>query len=259
MGGYSEAFILAEIARFAWALARVSALFMALPIFTGHSVPMRVRALFAIIVTFALLPTLPPMPEVQLLSVPGLFIIVQQVLIGTAIGFVLHMMFAAIIFGGQNVAYGMGLGFASLVDPMTGVQVPVISQFYQLLATLLFLSLDGHLLIIKLLAESFKTIPVGFDGLSRESLRLLTLWASHLLAAGLLLSLPLIAALLLINLGFGVASRAAPQLNIFSVGFPITLLLGLVLLGFTLPDVLTLFTSFLNEGYGLIARILENR
>lgn len=259
MWDFTEAQLLAATAAFVWTFTRVGALFVALPIFTGHNVPMRVRGILAVAVTFALLPAQPPMPAVELLSLAGALVTTQQVLIGTAVGFVLHLVFAAIVFGGQNVAYSMGLGFASLVDPTTGVQVPAISQFYQLLATLLFLGLDGHLLVIRLVADSFRAIPVGLAGLSPESLRQLALWTSHLLAAGLLLSLPMVAALLLVNLGFGVASRAAPQLNIFAVGFPVSLLLGLVLIGTTLPDVLNLFAGFMDEGYGLIGRILANR
>ncbi|SMF93719.1 flagellar biosynthetic protein FliR [Methylomagnum ishizawai] len=253
---FDEAQILAAIAGFAWVLLRSAAMFVSMPLFIGHTVPMPVRVMLATGVAFAVLPNLPPMPEVELFSLPGLFVSVQQCLIGAAMGFVLHMVFAAIVFGGQSVAYSMGLGFASLVDPLTGVQVPAIAQVYQLLGTLLFLSMDGHLVMIRLLADSFQAVPVGFEGLGRDALWELSLWTGKLMAAGLLLSLPMVAALLLINLGFGVASRAAPQLNIFSVGFPVSLLLGLVLMRLTLPDVLALFAGFLDEGYRLIGHLL---
>jgi flagellar biosynthetic protein FliR len=249
--------ILAAFAGFAWALLRVGALFVAFPLFAGRTVPMPVRVILALATTFALLPTLPPMPAVEPLSAAGLLIAVQQCLIGAAMGFVLHLVFAVALFGGQNAAYSMGLGFASLIDPMTGVQVPVVAQFYQLLATLLFLAMDGHLMIIRLLADSFQAVPVGFEGLSRDALWELARWTNRLLAAGLLLSLPLVAALLLVNLGFGVASRAAPQLNIFSVGFPVSLLLGMLLIRLTLPEVLQLFAGFLDDGYRLIERMLR--
>jgi len=254
---FDEAQILASFAGFAWALLRVSFLVVTLPLFTGHTVPMPVRAMLSAGITFAVLPSLPPLPQAELLSLPGLFISVQQCLIGAAMGFVLHLVFDAIVFGGQSVAYSMGLGFASLVNPMTGVQVPAVAQFYQLFATLLFLSMDGHLVVIRLLADSFQTLPIGFEGLSQNALWELARWTSKVMAAGLLLSLPMVAALLLINLGFGVASRAAPQLNIFSVGFPVSLLLGLMLIRLTLPDVLSLFAGFLDEGYRLIDHILR--
>jgi flagellar biosynthetic protein FliR len=252
---FSEAQILSTVAGFSWVLLRVSAMFVALPLFAGHLMPVPARALVATATTLLIWPTLPAMPEVALFSLPGILIGIQQFLIGLAIGFVLHLAFAAIVFGGQSASYSMGLGFAALVDPVSGVQIPVIAQFYQILAILLFLALDGHLMVIQLLAESFRSVPVGSWGPSRESLWDLAMWASRLFAAGLLLSLPIVAALLLVNLGFGVATRAAPQLNIFSVGFPVSMLLGLVLMGITLPDVLNLFSGFLDESYRLIARI----
>ena len=113
------------------------------------------------------------------------------------------------------------------------------------------------LYLIRLLVDSFQMLPVGFEGLSADGMRRLALWASRLFAAGVLFSLPLVTALLLVNLGFGVASRAAPQLNIFSVGFPVSLGLGLFLIGITVPDVLGLFSGFLDEGYLLMSAILQ--
>jgi flagellar biosynthetic protein FliR len=254
---FSESQFLALLAGVAWPFFRVSALFLSIPVFTGHMVPMRVRVMLAVAVTWLISPTLPAMPDAALFSLPGFWIAVQQFLIGLAIGLVLHLVFEAIVFGGQSVAYSMGLGFASLVDPRTGVQVPIIAQFYQILATLLFLTMDGHLVVIRLLVESFHALPVGFEGLSADGMRQLALWASRLFAAGVLLSLPLVTALLLVNLGFGVASRAAPQLNIFSVGFPVSLGLGLFLIGISVPDVLSLFSGFLDDGYRLMTAVLR--
>jgi flagellar biosynthetic protein FliR len=254
---FSESQLLTVVAGVAWPFLRVGALFLAIPIFTGHMVPIRVRVMLAASITWLISPMLPAMPDAELFSLSGVWIAVQQFLIGLAIGFVLHLVFEAIVFGGQSIAYGMGLGFASMVDPLTGVQVPVIAQFYQILATLLFLAMDGHLVLIRLLVDSFQMLPVGFEGLSADGMRQLALWASRLFTAGVLLSLPLVTALLLVNLGFGVASRAAPQLNIFSVGFPVSLGLGLFLIGICLPDVLSLFSGFLDEGYQLMTAILR--
>ncbi|MGX2041275.1 flagellar biosynthetic protein FliR [Methylocaldum sp. MU1018] len=254
---FGESQLLAMIAGVAWPFLRVGALFLAIPVFTGHMVPVRVRVMLAASITWLIAPTLPAMPDAALFSLSGFWIAVQQCLIGLSIGFALHLVFEAIVFGGQSIAYSMGLGFASMIDPQTGVQVPVIARFYQILATLLFLALDGHLVLIRLLVDSFQILPVGFEGLSADGMRRLALWASRSFAAGVLLSLPLVTALLLVNLGFGVASRAAPQLNIFSVGFPISLGLGLFLIGISLPDVLGLFSGFLDEGYRLMSEILR--
>lgn len=254
---FSETELLQVAARFLWPLLRIGALFVAIPIFSSHSVPMRVRTLLAFAVTAVIAPTLPPMSAIEIFSIPGFLIGIQQVLIGVLFGLILNLVFAAMVFGGQSIAYNMGLGFASLIDPQTGVQVPVIAQFYLILATLLFLLMDGHLLVIQLLADSFRAIPVDLAGLGRDRLWDVTIWSSRLFAAGVLLSLPIISALLLINLGFGVASRSAPQLNIFSVGFPVSLLVGLLLIWVSLPNVLNLFVGFLDEGYQMIGQMLQ--
>lgn len=253
---FSETELLAMGARFIWPFLRIGALFIAIPIFSSHSVPMRVRTLLALAVTTVIVPTLPAMPTVEIFSLAGFLIGMQQIVIGLLFGLILNLVFAAIVFGGQSIAYNMGLGFASLLDPQTGVQVPVIAQFYLILATWLFLAMDGHLLVIQFLADSFRSIPVDSDGLGRDSVWNMVIWSSRLFAAGVLWSLPVISALLLINLGFGVASRAAPQLNIFSVGFPVSLLLGLLLIWVSLPSVLALFAGFLDDGYRLIAQML---
>jgi flagellar biosynthetic protein FliR len=253
---FGETELLELTARFVWPLVRLSALFVAMPIFSNHGVPMRIRALLALGATAVILPTLPAMPAVELFSLGGFLIGLEQVLIGILFGLILHVVFAAIVFCGQNVAYNMGLGFASLIDPQTGVQVPVIAQLYLILATLLFLGVDGHLLIIQLLADSFRAVPVGLGGLDRQRLWGVAMWSGRLFASGVLMSLPLVTALLLVNLGFGVASRSAPQLNIFSVGFPVSLLIGLLLIWVSLPGVMTLFGDFLDEGYQIITRMM---
>lgn len=251
----SEAQVLAAIAEGSWILLRVLAMFMVLPLFTAHSVPVPARVILSVATAWLVWPLVPPMPDVELFSLTGYLIGIQQMLIGIGMGFVLNLAFAAIVFGGQSVSYSMGLGFAAMVDPVSGVQIPVIAQFYQILAILLFLGMDGHLLVIQLLAESFQSLPVGLSGFRREGLWEIVRWVSRVFATGLLLSLPIVTALLVVNLGLGVASRAAQQLNIFSVGFPITMLLGLVLLDFSLADIVNLFPSFLDECYRLLREI----
>jgi flagellar biosynthetic protein FliR len=254
---FSEAELLAELARYLWPFLRIGALFVSIPIFSSHSVPVRVRTLTAMAVTAALAPALPPMPGIELFSLAGLLVGMQQLIVGLAFGFILNLAFAAIVFGGQNIAYNMGLGFASLIDPQTGVQVPVISQFYLILATLLFLQMDAHLVAIQLLADSFKLIPVDMAGLGRERLWAIAAWSGRLFSAGVLLSLPVVGVLLLINLGFGVASRSAPQLNIFSVGFPVSLLLGLLLVWAGLPNLMHQFGEFLDEAMRTIEKLMR--
>jgi flagellar biosynthetic protein FliR len=200
---------------------------------------------------------LAPVPAIEVLSHSGLLIMLQQILIGVVMGFILQMVFGALIFGGQVVAYSTGLGFASMVDPQNGVQVPVVAQFYLILATLLFLLSNGHLLTIELLADSFRTLPVAVDGISRNGLLDIVAWGSRMFAGGLLIALPIVGAMLLVYMGMGVVMRAAPQLNIFSVGFPITMLLGFVLMWVSLPSLFDAFNQFLEDSFQLMMQLLR--
>jgi flagellar biosynthetic protein FliR len=143
-----------------------------------------------------------------------------------------------------------------MVDPLNGQQVPVISQIYMISTTLLFLSLDGHLLLIQLLVDSFKSLPIG-ESLTSNDIWAIISWSGHMFSDGLLLSMPVIISLLLVNVIFGVASKSAPQLQIFSVGFPITLMLGILLIWLTLPDMLALMPDMLDDGYDLIKQVLR--
>ena len=253
---FTEAQLLNSIAMLMFPLMRISAMFVTLPVFSVHAVPARIRVILSGAIAFIIMPLLPPLPQVEMMSYAGMMIGVQQVAMGLTTGFILQMIFAAVIFAGQGVAYGMGLGFASMVDPQNGQQVPVVAQIYMITTTLLFLSLDGHLLLIKLLVDSFISLPVGqiFD---LNDVWSIIAWSGRIFSDGLLLSMPVIISLLLVNVIFGVASKSAPQLQIFSVGFPITLMLGILLIWITIPDVLALFPDLLNEGYDLIKQLLR--
>ncbi|MCD2450709.1 flagellar biosynthetic protein FliR [Methylicorpusculum oleiharenae] len=254
---FTEAELMAKVTVFVWPLIRIGALFIAAPLFSLNGVPARVRLILAVVLTLVVIPVLPPLPPIDLFSYQGLLITAHQVFIGLATGFILQMVFGAIVFGGQGIAYGMGLGFASMVDPQNGQQVPVVAQFYVIMSTLIFLAMDGHLLLIKLILDSFATLPIAVDSLDKADIWSIIAWGSRLFAGGLLLALPVIASLLLVNVSFGVASRAAPQLNIFSIGFPVTLMLGLLLIWLTLPSVLDNFTGLLMDAYELIGQILR--
>lgn len=182
---------------------------------------------------------------------------IQQVMIGLTSGFIVQMVFAAVVFAGQGIALSMGLGFSTMVDPQNGQQVPTVAQLYTITTTLIFLSLGGHLLLIQMLLDSFKSLPIGMDGISKAGIWSILAWSSRMFAGGLLLSMPVITSLLLVNIIFGVAARAAPQLQIFSVGFPVTLMLGMLLMWQTLPNMLDQFTGILTEAYDLIGQLLR--
>lgn len=247
----TDAQVVDALAAWLFPFFRIGALLMAAPVFSAASVPMRLRVLLALAITILIAPLLPRLATVDPLSATTLVIVAQQVAIGVAIGFVLQLAFNALVFGGQIIAYSMGLGFAHLMDPQNGVQVPTVSQFYLVFATIAFLAVDGHLRLIALLVESFTTLPIAPDGITQNALWNLASWGASLFADGLLLALPVVAALLLVSIGMGMVARAAPQLNIFAVGFPVTLGLGFILMWVTLPQALSLFIDWLDTLFEL--------
>ncbi|MDO7926346.1 flagellar biosynthetic protein FliR [Pseudomonas sp. KFB-139] len=225
------------VASFMLPLFRIVAVLMTMPIIGTTLVPRRVRLYFAVAVTVVVAPVLPAMPPVEALDLSALLLIGEQVLIGAGIGLSLQLFFHIFVVAGQIIATQMGMGFASMVDPTNGVSSAVIGQFFTMLVTLLFLAMNGHLVVLEILVESFTTMPVG-SGLLVSNFWELATGLGWVMSSGLRLVLPAITALLIINIAFGVMTRAAPQLNIFSIGFPLTLVLGMVILWMTMADIL---------------------
>ena len=235
-----------------WPFMRIGAMFVAAPIFSARSVPVRIRVLLAFFISWLLLPVIPTPPAVDLISGEAVVISISQVIIGVAMGFIMQMVFSAFVIAGQSVATAMGLGFASIVDPQNGVQVPVISQAFLIMVTLVFLALNGHLVFIEVLAKSFHNMPIGAVFPSSDALWQLVTWGSDMFTGAMLIALPAVAALLLVNLAFGVTSRAAPQLNIFAVGFPIMIMVGIAFMILTLPTITGHLTRLLTQAVELI-------
>ena len=254
---FREDELIAYLASFVWPFMRVSSMFISIPVFSVNSVPARLRVMLSLLITFVILPVLPQMPAIDLFSADGLMVTVQQLVLGVSTGFILQMVFSIMLFAGQSIAYSMGLGFASLVDPATGVQTPVIAQLFVIASSLLFLAVDGHLLLIEMLAQSFTTLPVAPVGLDKAQLWQIISWSSQIFAGGVLLALPIMATLLFVNISFGIASKAAPQLQLFGVGFPITILLGMVFIWIGLTGIVEGFTEMLHEGFILISQLLR--
>lgn len=238
-----------------WPLCRIGALVMAAPIIGTRTVPARIRLVLALGITLAVAPAIPPPPPVNPLSGAGLLITLEQIAVGAALGLAVRVVFVALEVAGQIIGQQMGLGFAAMVDPQSGAQVPVVSQFYIVLGTLAFLAVNGHLILIEVLVDSFRSLPVGSGGISREGLWQVVEFGGWLLAHAVLIALPAMTALLVINLAFGVMTRSAPQLNIFAVGFPIMILLGTGVMLLTLsafqPQLVALFERGLNLSRGL--------
>jgi flagellar biosynthesis protein FliR len=237
----------AWMAAYLWPLLRIGACLMVAPIFGARFVPGRYRIILAGAITLLVAPLLPPVPDVSPFSGPGLVITAQQIIIGVAIGFVLQIVFDALAMGGQLLANTMGLSFAFNVDPLRGASAPVVGQFYTLIATLTFLALNGHIAIIEVLVDGFRDLPIGTSGLGTDGYWQIVQWGSQLFRGALMVSLPGLTALLIVNLAFGVVSRAAPSLNLFAIGFPVTLVGGLLIVLAGLPSMQDGFVQLMRE------------
>lgn len=238
-----------------WPFVRIGACLMVAPLFGTSYVPARVRIVLAGAITLVVLPLLPRTEGLTLLSADGLITTAQQIVIGAALGFALQLMFDALNLGGQILANGMGLGFAYNLDPLRGVETPALGQLYVVLGTLTFLALDGHIALIQTLVASFRGLPIGPAGFAPQALHSLADWGNDLFLGALRIALPGMTALLVINLAFGVMSRAAPSLNLFAVGLPVTLVCGLVVVLFGLPSMQTGFTALLSLAFQFMAAL----
>ncbi|WP_281648647.1 flagellar biosynthetic protein FliR [Parendozoicomonas sp. Alg238-R29] len=235
------------IGQFIWPLFRVVGLLMTMPIIGSALVPAQVRLLLAVAITLLIAPLLPTMPVVEPLSPESLRITLQQIFIGGMGGLLLHVYFSIFAVAGQMVSLQMGLGMAMMYDPVNGVNIPIIAQLYQIMATLMFLAVDGHLIVINVLANSFTALPIGPVTSTTLDLHTLTVQVSWALGAAILIALPAITTMLLVNIAFGVMNRAAPQLNVFSLGFPMSMMAGLIVLAVSVSGLPGLFTELTNQ------------
>lgn len=214
------------ISAFFLPLFRIGSFMMAAPMLGARVVNIRVRLILALAVTAIVAPILPEMPAYEGLSLEMFVVIAQQIVIGAMLGFVFQVFYQVFALGGQIIAMQMGLGFASTADPSNGVSVVMLGQFYMTMIMLLFISINGHLILIEVIVRSFEVVPVGF-GVERMSLWKTALTGSWMFSAAFVMALPAVTALLVVNLAFGIMSRAAPQLNILAIGFPFTMVMGL--------------------------------
>jgi flagellar biosynthetic protein FliR len=226
---------------------RIGACLMVAPVFGTNFVPARLRIVLAVGITLLVSPLLPSTALPALMSAEGVAITAEQLLIGVTIGFSLQMMFDALAMAGQLLANGMGLGFAFNIDPLRGVSTPALGQLYVILGTLTFLALDGHVAMLQLLVDSFHGLPLAGGGFDQDALQQLANWGGSMFAGALRIALPGITALLVANIAFGVVSRAAPSLNLFAVGLPVTLAVGIAVVMYGLPMMQTGFISMLGD------------
>lgn len=232
---------------FLWPFVRMLALISAAPVFSEKAVPRSTKVALAALLTLLVAPTLGAMPSVPVVSAGGFWILLQQVLIGTAMGFSMRLVFAMVQAAGEYVGLQMGLSFASFFDPTSGGNTMVISRILNVVAMLVFLTTNSHLTLLSTLVESFSVLPIADAPLLAGGWYTLVLSGGQIVASGLMLALPLIATLLTINLAMGILNRVSPQFSIFAVGFPITLLAGIgmlqLLMQYMAPFLMPRFTA----------------
>ncbi len=226
------------IASFLWPLTRILGLIAIAPPFGNNSVPMQVKLMLGVMLALIVAPTIQPLTQADPMSLTGIMILMQQLVIGMAMGFMVRVVFAGIEMAGEVIGLTMGLGFATFFDPQTRGRSSAISQVLVLVATLLFLTLNVHLSLFSALIESFNTIPISTSLTMGFSFQKLAIWGEQIFIIGMRLSLPIVAALLITNIALGILTRAAPQLNLFGIGFPITIGVGFLMLSMTMPYML---------------------
>jgi len=247
MVSFSSELLQTWVVSLLWPLTRILAVIAAAPIFSHGAIPARIKLGVGLMLTLIIMPTLPPLPQIEIFSFQGLLILVQQLIIGVAIGFSMRLVFAAVDLAGQLIGMTMGLGFASFFDPQTQGQTTALNQFLVLLTMLIFLSLDGHLMIVTAVANSFISMPIAVDGAGINPMKV-AMWGETIFSVGLLLAMPAVAALLITNMALGILTRTAPQLNLFGIGFPVTLSIGFVVIALALPGMLKPIENFIEQG-----------
>ena len=252
----TDAQLLSWVQQYFWTFTRIGGVLMTAPVLGSMHASRRVRLMLAMALTLIIAPLTPMVALVQMFTADWYLMTLQQFVIGVAIGFVLMLAFEAVVMGGEIISYGMGLSFAQLADPVRGVSTPVVGNFLLILATLLFLAMNGHLILIETLANSFTTLPIQKGGMDMHRLSALLEWSSVIFSGGLKIALPVMVALLLVNVAFGVLSRATPSINLQSVGFPISLFAGVLLLAYCLPGLRSAFESLLADSWKVIAQLV---
>lgn len=253
----SSAQLDAWLALFVYPLTRILALVATAPVFSNAAMPVRTRLIAGLAITLPLLTVLPPPPPVPAGSWLGLTILGEQLIIGAMMGFSLRIAFAAFDVAGEMIGLQMGLSFATFFDPGSGSQTPVMASFFGLMTALVFLAMNGHLLMLTLLAESFTLLPVSVTPFHAGAFSSLLTASAMMFSLGVLLALPLVTALLVTNISLGVLSRVAPTLNLFAVGFPVTLALGFFVLMLTLPFIGDAMEDIFSRGFETLEMILR--
>ncbi len=243
------------VASFLWPLTRILGLISVAPLFGNVSVPARIKLGLGVLLALIIAPTVPDLPARDPMSLAGLLILTQQLIIGLAMGFAMRIIFAAVELAGEAIGMTMGLGFATFYDPQSRSQSSAISQFLSLLMILVYLATNMHLVLLATLADSFSSLPITAAPPSGAMLEMLAAWGGRIFSAGLQLALPALAALLVTNIALGILTRAAPQPNLFGIGFPITIGVGFLMIALTLPYLATPLVALFHEAIGVLQQM----
>lgn len=255
---YPANVVLEFIANYFWPYVRISAMLMVMSVTGARFVSARIRLYLGLAITFAVMPAIPAIPDdLQLMSFNGFLTTLEQLIIGVAMGMVTQFMVQTFVMLGQILGMQSSLGFASMVDPANGQNTPLLGQLFMFLVTLFFLATDGHLKMIQLLVMSFKSLPIGSGSLTTVDFRELALWLGTMFKVALSMSLSGIIALLTVNLSFGVMTRAAPQLNIFSLGFAFALMVGLLLCWYIISGLYTHYELYWEQGEQQVCSLIR--
>jgi len=237
-------------------LARILGFIAIAPVFGHRGITMTIKIMIGIVLAGVIIPAIPAAPRVDLVSAQGVLVIGQQMIVGLALGLMMQILFTAIEMAGQVSGLTMGFGFASFFDPSSGGTNTVTSTLFSILAMLVFLSLDGHLMMVTALVESFYTMPID-SGTSSINGMAVARFGAQIFIYGLQLALPIVASLLITNIALGVLTRAAPQLNIFGIGFPVTILAGLITIFALLPSMATPYRLIFEQGMRAVSATLK--
>jgi flagellar biosynthetic protein FliR len=243
------------IAAFLWPLTRILGLIATAPLFGNIAVPVSVKVILGSCLALIIAPSVPAMPAMDPTSYAGLLIIVQQAIIGISMGFAMRIVFSAIEMAGEISGMTMGFGFASFFDPQSQGHSSAIAQFLSLLALMIYLATNMHLVMLSALADSFQSMPISAAPLGIGGFKQLAAWGGRIFSSGVQISLPIVAALLITNIALGILTRAAPQLNLFAIGFPVTIGVGFVMIMLVLPFINTPLVRLFQEAVELIAQM----
>lgn len=245
------------ISQIIWPIGRFSGLVLTAPIFSSGLIPRRIKITFIFLLSWVCSYMVPEALSFQNFNGVYLLYIIQEIAFGILMGFVFQLVQQVFVLAGQIISMQAGLGFAVMMDPMSRASVPLVSQIFSYMFLLIFLGLNGHIALLEALINSFKVMPIGSLHIDSGTVWRVLMFSSWMFKEAVLISIPAIISLLIVNLSFGIITRVAPQLNIFSLGFPITLLMGILIIYICLPSIGVQMVESLEQVMHLIIGIFR--